>query len=96
MSLMPPIRIYFHGFDEELEMKHFYWGTLAVAMMVASPAWALDKVNSHKVAKTTAATAAPMGQVWDWSKIDTNKDNLIEPAEMEAWLRANPGVQKGG
>ena len=27
----------------------------------------------------------------DWSKIDANKDDLVSPEEMEAYLKANPG-----
>jgi hypothetical protein len=30
----------------------------------------------------------------DWAKVDTNKDNLVSPDEMEAYLKANPGPLK--
>lgn len=34
------------------------------------------------------------GPVRDWRAIDTNKDGLISPEEMETWLKANPGPLK--
>lgn len=39
--------------------------------------------------KPAAAASADKGR--DWSKIDTNKDGLISPEEMEKYLAANPG-----
>lgn len=52
---------------------------------------------TQKAVKPVAATgkapaAAERGR--DWSQIDTNKDSLISPDEMEKWLAANPGPQK--
>jgi hypothetical protein len=42
--------------------------------------------------RAAAAAAAPKsGDVRDWAKMDTNKDNLISPEEMEAYLKDNPG-----
>ncbi|MBS0445443.1 MAG: hypothetical protein JSR59_05770 [Proteobacteria bacterium] len=65
-----------------------------------APAAQADKTMpaAHPMAAAhrEAMRTEPVGQVWDWSKIDTNHDQLIEPAEMEAWLKANPPVQKGG
>lgn len=43
----------------------------------------------------TAGSPAADGPGRDWRAIDTNKDGLISPEEMEAWLKANPGPLKG-
>lgn len=43
-------------------------------------------------AEKKAPVAAEKGR--DWNAIDTNKDGLISPEEMETWLKANPGPQK--
>ncbi|WP_157269672.1 hypothetical protein [Azohydromonas aeria] len=32
--------------------------------------------------------------VRDWSQVDTNRDNLVSPEEMEAYLKANPYTPK--
>ncbi len=88
-----------------MKSKHIGRSILAIAAglvwAAAAQAAAPQTTKSHESAKPqtpdkTQAKAAPIGQVWDWSKIDTNKDNLIEPAEMEAWLKANPGTKSGG
>lgn len=42
----------------------------------------------------TKAMNAKGPEARDWSQIDTNKDNLISPEEMEAYLKANPGPLK--
>jgi len=77
-------------------MRLLQFGLLALLLAVGS-AGAATKAKAHATAmKSQPAAHAAVGPVWDWAKIDTNKDNLIEPEEMEAWLKANPGVQKGG
>ena len=43
---------------------------------------------------TKPGAKSPDGPGRDWSAIDTNKDGLISPEEMEAWLKANPGPLK--
>ena len=64
---------------------------------MAETAWAATtKAKAHEAMKSPHVGSAAVGQVWDWAKIDTNNDNLIEPEEMQAWLKANSGVQKGG
>lgn len=67
----------------------------AGAAHAATPAQNDQTHAAHRKTADTKAQPEPVGQVWDWSKIDTNKDNLIEPEELEAWLKANPPVQKG-
>jgi hypothetical protein len=42
----------------------------------------------------TKAQNAKGAETRDWSQVDTNKDNLISPEEMEAYLKANPGPLK--
>lgn len=60
---------------------------LALAMsMLAGVALAADDKKS--------GAKSPDGPGRDWSAIDTNKDGLISPEEMEAWLKANPGPLK--
>jgi hypothetical protein len=84
-------------FMETKMLKLLSLGALACALTAGS-AWAANTAKDPAASKTTQAPsqASAVGQVWDWSKIDTNGDNLVEPAEMESWLKANPGVQKGG
>jgi hypothetical protein len=41
------------------------------------------------------APAAPKAETGrDWTRIDTNKDGLISPEEMEKFLADNPGPLK--
>jgi hypothetical protein len=68
----------------------------AFAADAQKPADAAKKPAAAATAKqakpvTTAAAADKGSEVRDWAKIDTNKDNLISPEEMEAYLKANPG-----
>ena len=44
---------------------------------------------------SASGTGESMGQTRDWSKIDANNDNLIQPEEMESWLKQE-GPQAGG
>lgn len=55
------------------------------------PAGPAKKVGT---APAPAATAATAQRGRDWNQIDTNRDNLISPEEMETWLAANPGPQR--
>jgi hypothetical protein len=42
--------------------------------------------------RTRASNLVPKGyETRDWAKIDSNKDNLISPEEMETYLKENPG-----
>lgn len=52
------------------------------------------KKDSKPAATKPAAAPASTERGRDWSKIDTNRDNLISPEEMETWLKANPGPAK--
>ena len=47
---------------------------------------------AHAAAHKAEAKSAQ--SVWDWSAIDSNKDHLIEPAEMEKFLAEHPGPLK--
>jgi hypothetical protein len=42
----------------------------------------------------TKAQNAKGAETRDWSQVDANKDNLVSPEEMEAYLKANPGPLK--
>jgi hypothetical protein len=80
---------------------------LALALMSgAGVAFATDTAKSpdkavKPVAATAAATAAAAGaaatrpSTRDWAQVDTNRDGLVSPEEMEAYLAANPGPLKG-
>ena len=46
-----------------------------------------------QVSGTGTGGAAPATR--DWAQVDTNRDNLISPEEMAAYLQANPGPLKG-
>ena len=39
--------------------------------------------------KTSTSATAPATR--NWAKADANRDNLISPEEMEAYIAANPG-----
>lgn len=66
---------------------------LAFGLATTTAAWANQPAKKTTEAKPPAASAsAERGR--DWSKIDTNRDGLISPEEMETWLAANPGPAK--
>lgn len=44
---------------------------------------------------TGAGTGGAAPATRDWAQVDTNRDNLISPEEMAAYLQANPGPLKG-
>jgi hypothetical protein len=60
----------------------------------ASAATAAHAGTHAATRHSAAASQAPAKGVWDWAQIDTNKDHLIEPAEMEKFLADNPGPLK--
>ena len=78
-----------------------HWAPLAL-LAFAGTACAADPVKKPantplQAAATTPAAAAPasaVGATRDWSRIDTNKDGLISPEEMEKYLAENPGPLK--
>ncbi len=51
------------------------------------------KAAAHPVAAQHAA-ALPASALRDWSQIDTNRDHLVSPEEMEKYLAGNPGPLK--
>ena len=57
---------------------------LAVLLALTS---SIALARQHKKAESNL-------QVRDWSQIDTNHDNLIEPQEMEKYLASHPGPLK--
>lgn len=74
----------------------------AVSGVKAAPAAAAGAQAATAAAGTLSDRSAARRdadsrvQVRDWSKIDTNRDHLISPAEMEAYLEANPGPLREG
>jgi hypothetical protein len=75
-------------------MKTSLWLASLVGLC-ASTAWANQPTEpAHAAAHKTEANTAPQRGVWDWSAIDSNKDHLIEPAEMSKFLAENPGPLK--
>jgi hypothetical protein len=72
---------------------------LAVVMALAcAPAFAAEKEKKEgkegapmASEQKAAAGAEGTGKGRDWSQIDKNNDHAIQPDEMEAWLKANPG-----
>lgn len=63
-----------------------------LALGLATPTVANEPAKKTAAAtKPPAAASTPAERGRDWSKIDTNRDGLISPEEMEAWLNANPG-----
>ena len=64
--------------------------------LLACTAWAANhgaKPAATKPAAAKPAAAAEQGR--DWNRIDTNRDGLVSPEEMEAFLRDNPGPLRG-
>ena len=57
---------------------------LAVLLALAS---SMALARQHKQTESNL-------QVRNWSQIDTNHDNLIEPQEMEQYLATHPGPLK--
>ena len=66
---------------------------LATVLVLSPAAWAQS--STAKTDKAAPATPASGERGRDWSQIDTNRDGLVSPEEMEAWLKANPGPLKG-
>jgi len=71
---------------------------LAPAAFAAEPA---KPVTVAQAAAKKSESAKPAGakdkplETRNWADVDTNKDGLISPEEMEAYLKANPGPLKG-
>lgn len=57
------------------------------SVALAGPALAAD--TAKKKAAEGKVAAAPA--VRDWAEVDTDKDGLISPEEMERYLAAKPG-----
>ena len=59
-----------------------------IAQDKSTPAQTAGKpaATSSKSSAPTKKTQLGKNEVRDWKAIDTNHDNLIEPAEMEAYL----------
>jgi hypothetical protein len=64
------------------------------ASTLSMTAIAADKKAAPAPTKA-AQPAAQQEQGRNWAAIDTNKDGLISPEEMETWLKANPGPARG-
>ena len=76
----------------------------ALVAFAAPVTYATEKdkpVRSAQVADKKAPTdrkateKGPAPETRNWAAVDTNKDNLVSPEEMEAYLKANPGPLKG-
>lgn len=68
----------------------------AAALLGSAPpaVLAADKPGTAAAAEKKQARPAPAAaraETRDWVKMDTNKDNLISPEEMLAYLKDNPG-----
>jgi hypothetical protein len=61
--------------------------TKAEAKKLVKPAGMSDRTKAMNDAGARPATR-------DWAAVDTNKDNLVSPDEMEAYLKANAGPAK--
>lgn len=61
--------------------------------MLGTTAIAAERKPAPAPAKASPPAAQEQGR--NWAAIDTNKDGLISPEEMETWLKANPGPAKG-
>jgi hypothetical protein len=77
---------------KDVPMKNSLW-LASLTALCASTAWANQPAQPAQAA-THKAEAKSAQSVWDWSAIDSNKDHLIEPAEMEKFLADHPGPLK--
>ena len=71
---------------------------LAVVLALAcAPAFAAEKEKKEgkegasMASEQKGAAGEGAGKGRDWSQIDKNNDHAIQPDEMEAWSKANPG-----
>jgi hypothetical protein len=88
-----------HAIVEDSRMKKTSLALASLAgLCLAGTASAASASHAKAQAAThhpsAAASSTPAEGVWNWALIDTNKDNLIEPAEMEKFLADNPGPLK--
>lgn len=65
-----------------------------IGLSASGAAFAADKAaaKQDKTVAPSSGAAAPSGEktaagTRDWGKVDKNNDNLIQPEEMEAWLK---------
>lgn len=65
-----------------------------IALLGASAAAIAADAPKKPAASTKEAAAKPAETGRDWRRIDTNKDGLISPEEMEKFLADNPGPLK--
>jgi hypothetical protein len=63
-------------------------------LAAAAGAFAADMPKKPAPAVPMAAPAKPAESGRDWARIDTNKDGLVSPEEMEKFLADNPGPLK--
>lgn len=70
----------------------------ATGLMAATPAAGVTPPPTKTAATTgtpaPAASAPSPKAVTGLSDMDTNRDNLVSPEELEAFLKANPGPQR--
>jgi len=70
-----------------MNVRHLTATAAVLFATSATPAaWA---ATPTKPAPKPAPAAQETGR--DWSRIDTNRDGLVSPEEMEKWLTDNPG-----
>lgn len=72
-------------------MRSIKFCALAVALSASGAA--LAGTGKPATAAETAAKSKSAGEyvTRDWAKMDKNKDHLISPEEMIAYIQANPG-----
>jgi len=63
-------------------------GLLSVLLICFTPAAFAAKDKAKDATGADTSTAAPSGETRDWSKIDTDRDGYVEPAEMEKYLQS--------
>ncbi|MGD9836034.1 MAG: hypothetical protein AB7U92_25055 [Piscinibacter sp.] len=72
-----------------------HWAALGLVVLASAGCAATDMGKPMAAAPTTQVAAAPSSETGrDWSRIDSNKDGLVSPEEMEKYLAANPGPLK--
>lgn len=77
-------------------MKKLSIATLALtlvagAAVAATPSSDTAAQAAGKAQKSTASPGTGAAEVRSWGDVDKNRDNLVTPQEMEAYLQANPG-----
>lgn len=70
-------------------MKTLKWMPVVAGLLGAGMAMAAQTTDKPSSPGSTASS-----ETRNWADVDTNKDNLVSPEEMEAYLQRQSGTKK--